>query len=206
MSYNDYRKRILDSPDHSYYFHMSILGTNQQIRTEALDLFDRENIFVSISLDYVGKYRDWTAEFRDCGAVELAQHEQARNFPRIGMRIDFESDIQPPDNASPEECDLFVFAIEDFPAACGLLQRSIDRYQLFSSGVYIRVDISTRVSELSLNSRAGSKVSNCLDPLRCIRGARLMEIHGLEDCSYKAAIVATVCDRRLTLKEVISLV
>lgn len=208
------RREILSGPDHSYRFHPSILGANQQIRTEAIDLFQRENTFVSLrhNMDY-----NWTSDpnLRKCGVAVLARGNRARVFPAIGMVIELNVDggrYYAETGRDRPRTISEVFTVDDLPAACVCLQRLISYPDHHSSKtVNIRVTISSSIdrAEGAWYDRrpvAGSKLFRCLEPLRRIRDATRVEIYSPGCVSYIDDLETTMCDWQLSVKETMELV
>ena len=210
MQYNEWRQFILRGPDHTYRFHLSILGVNQQIRAEALDLHLREHTFVSITHDRSAEFPLYGSEGLDCGVTVLAQGDPARTFPNIGMYIDFDVVDQPSVSASGElqERVVSVLPIDVLSAACVRLQRRMKFHQVAFS---ISITISASIGNHPGSSEGGSPISGfqlrkCLDIMSEIRGAGRVEIHGPVEDSYRAATIRAMCSRYSSLKETMALV
>ena len=225
MKYDRNRKFILYGPDHSYRFHPSILGANQQIRGEAMDLFLRENTFVSLrhNMDY-----DWGGDpkLRKCGVAILARGNRARAFPAIGMAIELDVDRRwyyAETGRRRPRTRVEVFTVDDLPAACVCLQRLISGPDnilppvisfpdhRISKAVNIRVTVSSGINRADCawydrRPVAGSKLFRCLEPLRRVRHASRVEIYSPGCVSYIDDLEAMMCGWPLSVKETMDLV
>lgn len=195
--YDSDRDSILQGSDYSYCFHTSILGASQKIRTEAMDLFRRENTFISIILD--GKWV-WYCELcklENSGVAKLARNAQARTVPAVGMTVNFGAGHPPGiyyEKSRNEQTSIVIF-LEDLAAACISLQRNFDRYGEHSQSVDLRIMLSRHLGDITSLSQNGfpvpnSKLWECLDPLRNIRGTNIVSIDGLASLSYTTTIMA----------------
>ena len=209
--YNDRREAILAGPDHSYDFCPSMLGTSRQIREEIMGLIQREYILVSMTYDTEGY--GWNTELRDCGVAIVSQKAQARANPIVGLTIEVSASGQGTDDATDphEQHQTSLFMLEDLPAACIFLQGKIGRYNRRSQDSNIRVIVSSPVGAISYGSQDGgllrkSQVRRYLGPLWRLHGATRAAVYGGVDPTYKAAIIASMCGRRLKAKEYMRLV
>ena len=210
LQYNDHRDSILRGPDYTYRFHLSILGVNQQIRAEALDLHLREHTFISITHHRSTESPVYGSEGPHCGIAVLAQGDQARTFPNIGMYIDFNAVGQPSVSASGElqKRVVSVLLIDVLAAACVTLQRIINFHQ---DAFSISITISSSIGNHPGPPEGGSPIPcspqrKCLDAMSKIRGAGRVEIHGPVDDSYRAATIRAMCSRNVSLEETMALV
>ena len=206
---------ILNGPDYSYKFHLSILGANRQIRNEAMDVFERENTFISISHDQPEResYRGWDFERIDNGIPVVAKQKQAAQFLGIVMSIDLVVSGWSPLEISgwPEDRKIFIVTLEDLSAACTSLLLKIDIYnrENFLDGhqktaIHLAVKLASFPMRVSLEK--DPRVKRCLDQLSHIRGAGTAEIQGPISPTYKASVQTALCDRRLSAKEAMSYV
>ena len=210
MQYNDQRQSILRGPDYTYRFHLSILGVNQQVRAEALDLHLRENTFVSITHQCAVEFLLYGSEGLDCGVTVLAQGHRARTFPNIGMYVDFDTVDQPCVSASDElqKCIVSILPIDALPAAYVMLQRRMNCHPIAFA---ISLTISPYLGNHSVTSEGGSPppasgLRKCLDTMGQIRGAGRVEIQGPVSDPYRAATIRAMCSRHFCLKETMALV
>ena len=205
MQYNDQRQSILRGPDFTYSFHLSILGVNKQVRAEALDLHLNQNTFISLTYD-----ASYGNNWLDYGAAVIARGDRARTFPSVGMYVDFNTGHLPCLSASGEiqKQTVCVLPIDVLSSACVRLQRKI---RSNPTELSIRITIPPSIGDYSVTSEGGSLVPcsqlrKCLDIMSQIRGAGRVEIYGPVNDSYRAATIAAMCSRHLSLKETMALV
>ena len=184
-------------PDYSYDFQPSILRANRQIRAEAMDIFERENTFISIIYGWRVYDCCWNQELGDARVAVLARNAQARTFPAVGMDVNCGSgnSHRVYDDESLAERPMIVFLLEDLPGACTSLQRKVIEYSRDSQTVNIRVTLRRHLGYTASASQhsfpvPGSKLWKCLDPLRNIRGTNFVSIGGLANRSHRIAIRA----------------
>ena len=129
----------------------------------------------------------------------LAVGAQARTFPAVGMAIDFGAG-DPTHfymDVPPAERPKIVFLLEDLPAACINLQRKVDWYGRHSPNLDIRITLSPHLGHRSSVFQhgfpvPGSKLWECFDPLRNVRGANFVGIDGIASLSHTTSILAKV--------------
>ena len=215
IQYDACRDRILMGPDQSYKFYLSILGTNHQIYEEAIDTFERENIFISLTHEYFGENRSWDNRLQDFGVAVFAIDDRARAFPGISMSIDFDIGNQPRTlwNNRMEMRAVSIFLVEDIPAVCASLQRRVDYYSngAGSRDVNLQISLSSHVGAASTllengSPTPGSKLSKCLDPLRQIHGVNNVEISGPVSSLYSSDTIAAMCAQPLNATQTMKLV
>ena len=212
--YNLSRISILRGPDYSYNLDTSILCTNRQIRNEALDLFEGDFTFISIH-DNVDPYDIFgnSTKLKDYGVAIVAEGDQARAFPMIGMSIDIEvgDERHNGDDGSLAERQVSVFELEDLPFACVYLQRKTDRDRLDSQGPKFHISINNRIADTPAATKdtrpaAKSKLGRCIDALSRIRGARNVKIDGPISPFCEVDTESNMCRSRLTATEAMSMV
>ena len=215
IQYDLSREYILRGPDYSYNLDTSILCTNRQIRNEALDLFEGELTFISLIHDNFDRYPCCraSAELRGYGVAVVAEGNQARAFPMIGMSIDFDAGNRPPirEDGSLAEREVSVFALEDLPFACVYLQRKMPVYTYFSSKAKLRISINNRMADTPAATKdtrpaAKSKLGRCIDTLSRLRGAGLVKIDGPLSPACEIDTESAMCRYRLTATEVMNMV
>ena len=189
------------------------MGVNKHLQHEAMEIFEQENLLVSITYETYETRWSYRGGVGDQSVAVIATGDQARSFPGIAMSIDFDAGYQPAigNSGQREKRHTAVLAIEDLPAACATLQQKLTNYNTGSIAVAIRVTISNQVGKTSMISKdgvpvPGSKLSKCLNPLRQLRGAHLVEISGPTSASYKADTIAIMSGRRLSANEAMQLI
>lgn len=209
--------KSLRSPDYSYNLDTSILCTNRQIRNEALDIFDGEFTFITITHDkcdqelYFGDFGHST-KLRDYGVAVVAEGKQARAFPMIDMSIDFDAGNEPSirDDGSLAERNVSVFVLEDLPFACVYLHSKTGR-DLVPQNHEIRISISPRIANTpavmkETGPAAKSKLRRCIDNVSRLRGARNVKIEGPISAARAVDTETTMCRYRLTVTEALNMV
>ena len=195
-------------PDHSYQFHDSILHANQQILREALDILDKETMFIQLILPKpTGSSNEKMVEdFTQCGAVYLSLEDLDYVGLPLAMRIKMNDRFELPDQRME-----FLFTADDLPAACVYLQRAIQDLNDNSSDVYIDLETCPCIIETACllqddaSPRVETKLSKCLEPLKHIRGVSQVDMDG-PTSHYTAALVAAMTDRRRSAKETMDLI
>ena len=193
--------------DYLYPFHTPILRANQKICAEALDLFKRENTFISIIFDDV-----FDNVLRPSGVAVLAEDTQARAFPATSMTIAIDVDeSEYYTNSSRATRRMSLFLLEDLPAACVSLQHQTVWHNSHSRNLDFHITLNRHLGDIpSLFGDGlpvpGSKLWKCLDPLRNIRGANFVSIDGLADISYTTAIMAKLREGPLDSKKLIAMI
>lgn len=176
-------------------------------------MFIQENIFVLITHDTLEACWYSMIKLKECGAVVLAEADQARKFPNIGMSFDVkggdESAVCDQDKSGRRHVS--VITVEDLPAACVALQQKIIEHDKHSRDITISITIDPQIEKVSIRSKDGSpatssKLHRCLEPLRELRWVRHVEISGCGYGSYLADIIATMCGDPLSAAEAMNLV
>lgn len=171
-----------------------------QINKEVLNLFQRENIFVSLSSDLSARFDSIGDELSKYGVPIIYCCHQASVCPAIRMTIDIDGSDQPTAGVSRSEgrratC---MFMIEDLPAACTFLQSKVDDLDGRSS---IGITVNRRVQADSDSPEPGwffpkTKVDQYLGPLCRVHGVNRVEIYGPLHPTDKATTIASMCGRR----------
>lgn len=201
----------MDSPDHFYDLDKHILWPNRQIRTEALELFQREVTLISLELPEDKKsFEEYWEMFRACGAVCLDWKFWCDLTEVMSIVIDDCRPALPGDDedADKDERKWFCFAVQDLPDACAAMQRIIN--ELCGAGrdvkLYIKADQDGRPETEARAPASEILLSRCLEPLRSLRGASHVEIESRASHGYMAALVAAMTERRPSAAETMGLV
>ena len=206
--YNRDRWQILQGPDQSYKFHLSILGTNRQIRKEAFAIFQRMNSFISLTHDHIGEELSWGIGPHNPKVSLLARGERACGFPGISMSIDFQVGYQ--DGVlrknKPDSRAVSVFLVEDLLAACASIQGEVDHAGAGAGAASICISVSEHIGAVSTLLKneyptPGSRLSIFLTALGRLCGFKNVEIHGPVSSPYKSALIAAMCDQPLNVVE-----
>lgn len=145
----------------------------------------------------------------------LAEADQARTFPNIGMTIDVKGgdDGDSAANGGGEitQHQVSVIAVEDLSAACVALQWKMIDHEINDQDVEISVTISPHLERVSIRSKdgspaTGSKLHKCLEPLRQLRWVHHVVINGCGNGPYLADITVAMCGSLLSAAETMNLV
>lgn len=184
---------------------MSIVSTNRRIRHEAMDVFTRENLFMSLARDELEKRFGQDIDVVHHGVAILATGDKARAFPSVSISIDLRvGSLLNIDATSHLDRDkISVFAFEDLPAACVGINRYRREYPDGETYCTINVNPSTCYQRADRWWMTNPRVKQCMDSLSQIRGCSFAEVHGPLSPSSRTAVQASMCSRRLNAIEIV---
>jgi len=171
---------------------------NHQINHEASELFQRENLFMSLKLSAESHSHRIGRHIKDEGLPIIAEGDRARKFPNIVMTLALESSYKVdahslarwlPENRVP---GVFVFACDDLPAVYKGFTHWSGSSRCYSERLDIAVD--PRIGYAHSEARDGSpccqpRLARLLEPLHHIHGIRIGSIFGLGSASLEEKII-----------------
>ena len=194
-------------PTHHYCFHVGILGTNQQINSEAADVFYRKNLFVSL----ICTHPEFEEKVADVVAVATGHH--ASNFKHQAMEVRL-SHHWDGDEWAHRPYKQLIIAGDDVPQFCNILPGIYLGHLRPWDGLWVSANVCVQISikriadienENTCPNNEPTSAKRLLEPFRRLYGMRL-RIEGHVTPSYKEEIEQCAARHPPTAADLVSMV